>query len=189
MTKKLVLVTGGARSGKSSFAEEYAAKCGAWVEYIATAQAADEEMKTRVTLHRQRRPAGWKTIEAPYDAVPAMKEAVQRADAVLFDCLTLYLSNLLLAPKMPSDPLERSKIVLDRWRDLLSVAAAGTASVIIVTNEVGCGIVPENALAREYRDLSGFANQIAARWADEVYLMTCGLAMDVKKMAVNSKCD
>lgn len=185
MARKLVLVTGGARSGKSSFAEEYAAKCGPWVEYIATAQEADEEMKIRVALHRQRRPSSWKTIEAPYDAVPAMQEAVQRADAVLFDCLTLYISNLLLAPEMPFDPLERSNIVLNRWKDLLAAAAAGKASVIIVTNEVGCGIVPQNALAREYRDLSGFANQLAAKWADEVYLMTCGLAMDVKKMAVN----
>ncbi len=187
MARKLVLITGGARSGKSRFAEEYAAKCGACIEYIATAEAADEEMKLRVELHRQRRPAAWKTVEAPYDAAPAMRSAVQRADAVLFDCLTLYISNLLLAPGMPLDPLERSKIVLDSWWELLTAAGSGTASVIIVTNEVGCGIVPENSLAREYRDLSGLANQMAAKWADEVYLMTCGLAVEVKKLAVNSK--
>ncbi|MBP1763103.1 MAG: cobU [Firmicutes bacterium] len=189
MTRKLVLVTGGARSGKSTFAEQYAARLGEKVEYIATAEVGDEEMRTRVALHRQRRPDNWRTTEAPYDAAPAMREAALRADVVLFDCLTLYTSNLLLAPGMPEDPLARSQAVLNRWKEVLAAAAAGTASVIIVSNEVGCGIVPDNALAREYRDLSGFANQLTAKWADEVYWTICGLAIDAKKIAVNGSWD
>jgi len=185
MPGKIVLVTGGARSGKSRFAEEYAAACGGNVEYIATAEAGDDEMRARVALHRQRRPLTWRTTEAPYDAVPAMREAVVRADTVLFDCLTVYISNLLLAPGMPAEAAARTESVLTRWEKLLTVAAGGPATVIIVTNEVGSGIVPGTALGREYRDLAGLANQQAAFAAAEVYLTICGLAVDIKKLAVN----
>ncbi|WP_425060750.1 Bifunctional adenosylcobalamin biosynthesis protein CobU [Sporomusa carbonis] len=185
MAGKIILVTGGARSGKSVFAERYAARGGRKVAYIATAQIYDDEMKERVALHRQRRPANWPTFEAPYNAEQAMAQAVRCADAVLFDCLTLYTSNLLLAPDAPPDWEERRRFVLDKIAKLLASARQECADVIFVTNEVGLGIVPDNALAREYRDVAGLINQQVAACADEVYLVVCGLAVELKKLAVN----
>ncbi|MCM0757073.1 bifunctional adenosylcobinamide kinase/adenosylcobinamide-phosphate guanylyltransferase [Sporomusa sphaeroides DSM 2875] len=185
MAASIVLVTGGARSGKSTFAERYAAQGGRKVAYIATAQIYDEEMQERVKLHQSRRPAGWPTFEAPYQAEQAMAQAVQCADAVLFDCLTLYTSNLLLAPTVPADREERRQAVLTAIDKLLASARQDQAEVIFVTNEVGAGIVPDNALAREYRDVAGLVNQKVAGVADEVYLVVSGLAVELKKIAVN----
>ncbi len=185
MAGKIVLVTGGARSGKSTFAERYAAQGSRTVAYIATAQIYDDEMKERVGLHQSRRPANWSTYEAPYKAECAMSQAVQSADAVLFDCLTLYTSNLLLAPEAPADREERRQAVLAAIDTLLFSAKQEHADVIFVTNEVGSGIVPDNALAREYRDIAGLVNQKVARFADEVYLVISGLAVELKKIAVN----
>ncbi|SDE84793.1 bifunctional adenosylcobinamide kinase/adenosylcobinamide-phosphate guanylyltransferase [Sporomusa acidovorans] len=181
MAGKIVLVTGGARSGKSTFAEEYAAKNGLRVAYIATAQIYDDEMRERVNLHQSRRPANWKTFEAPYRADEAMRQAVREADIVLFDCLTLYTSNLLLAPDAPQNREERRQVVLGSMDKLLASAKEGDGDVIFVTNEVGLGIVPDNALAREYRDIAGLVNQKVAANADEVYLVVCGLAVELKK--------
>ncbi|MEL7632605.1 MULTISPECIES: bifunctional adenosylcobinamide kinase/adenosylcobinamide-phosphate guanylyltransferase [Sporomusa] len=185
MAMKIVLVTGGARSGKSTFAERYAAQGGRKVAYIATAQIYDEEMQERVNLHQSRRPASWPTFEAPYQAEQAMAQAVQHAEAVLFDCLTLYTSNLLLAPDAPADREERMQAVLTAIDKLLSSAKQDQADVIFVTNEVGAGIVPDNALAREYRDVAGLVNQKVAGFADEVYLVVSGLAVELKKIAVS----
>lgn len=184
MAGKIVLVTGGARSGKSTFAEEYAAKSGRKVAYIATAQIYDDEMRERVNLHQSRRPASWKTFEAPYRADEAMLKAVQAAEMVLFDCLTLYTSNLLLAPAAPQNREERRQVVLDNIDKLLASARQGECDVIFVTNEVGLGIVPDNALAREYRDVAGLVNQKVAANADEVYVVVCGLAVELKKIAL-----
>ncbi|HWR43298.1 bifunctional adenosylcobinamide kinase/adenosylcobinamide-phosphate guanylyltransferase [Sporomusa sp.] len=185
MAGKIVLVTGGARSGKSTFAERYAAKGSRKVAYIATAQIYDDEMKERVTIHQSRRPASWPTFEAPYKAELAMAQAVQSADVVLFDCLTLYTTNLLLAPDAPTNREERCQAVLDDIDKLLASAKQEHADVIFVSNEVGFGIVPDNALAREYRDVAGFVNQKVARNADEVYLVVSGLAVELKKIAVS----
>lgn len=185
MAGKIVVVTGGARSGKSTFAERYAARGGRRVAYIATAQIYDDEMKERVRIHRSRRPASWPTYEAPYHADEAMNKAVQSADVVLFDCLTLYTSNLLLAPAAPTDREERRQAVLDSIEKLLISAKQGSCDVIFVTNEVGLGIVPENALAREYRDVAGLVNQKVAASADEVYLAVSGLAVELKKIAIS----
>lgn len=185
MAGKIVLVTGGARSGKSTFAERYAAQGKRTVAYIATAQIYDDEMKERVNIHQSRRPANWSTFEAPYKAEQAMAQAVQEADAVLFDCLTLYTSNLLLAPDAPVNREERRQAVLSAIDTLLSSAKQDRADVIFVTNEVGSGIVPDNALAREYRDIAGLVNQKVAGAADEVYLVVSGLAVELKKIAVS----
>ena len=185
MAGKIVLVTGGARSGKSTFAERYAARGGRPVAYIATAQIYDDEMKERVSIHQSRRPANWPTFEAPYNADEVMAKAVQSAETVLFDCLTLYTSNLLLAPDAPTDREERRQAVLDGIEKLLASAKQGNCDVIFVTNEVGLGIVPDNALAREYRDVAGLVNQKVAANADEVYLVVSGLAVELKKIAVN----
>lgn len=185
MAGKIVLVTGGARSGKSTFAERYAARGGRPVAYIATAQIYDDEMKERVSIHQSRRPANWPTFEAPYNADEAMAKAVQSAKTVLFDCLTLYTSNLLLAPDAPTDREERRQSVLNGIEKLLARAKQGNCDVIFVTNEVGLGIVPDNALAREYRDVAGLVNQKVAANADEVYLVVSGLAVELKKIVVS----
>lgn len=183
MGGKIVLVTGGARSGKSTFAEDYASATRKKVAYIATAQIYDEEMQYRVKLHRTRRPLDWITYEAPYDAHVAMGEAIVRADVVLFDCLTLYTSNLLLAETTPRDPGLRYKYVSEQIDKLLCSASKINSVVIFVTNEVGMGIVPDNALAREYRDLAGLVNQKVAARADEVYLVVSGLPVELKRLA------
>jgi len=184
MAEKIVLVTGGARSGKSLFAEKYAANCNRKIAYIATAQIYDEEMKLRVNLHRQRRPQSWVTYEAPYDAESAILKAARQASVVLFDCLTIYTSNLLLSTEHLTVREERYQFVMNKLTELINSARSCQATVIFVTNEVGMGIVPDNALAREYRDLAGMANQIVAANADEVYLVISGLAVDIKKLAV-----
>lgn len=186
MAGKIVLVTGGARSGKSLFAENYANKVGKSIAYIATAQIFDDEMRYRVALHKKRRPENWRTFEAPFDAEEAMKEAVACNDTVLFDCLTIYTSNMLLAYGEGDDYAGRYEKIMDKIQQLLESADSGSATVIFVTNEVGQGIVPDNALAREYRDLAGLVNQKVASRAAEVYLSVSGIAVDIKKLAAQA---
>ncbi|MDE1917427.1 MAG: bifunctional adenosylcobinamide kinase/adenosylcobinamide-phosphate guanylyltransferase [Sphingomonadales bacterium] len=165
---QILLVTGGARSGKSALAEERAlAHCG-YATYIATAQAFDGEMKERIAHHQARRAQGWTTVEAPLDLAGALR---QHDDApCLVDCLTLWLTNLMLAERDWQDEA----------RDLLSALAARVLPVVLVTNEVGGGIVPDNALARAFRDAAGLLNQQVASLADEVILAVCGLPLRVK---------
>ena len=184
MKGKIILVTGGARSGKSLFAEKYALAQGGHMAYIATAQIYDQEMKTRVELHRARRANRWQTFEAPYDAHQTMELAAKEANIILFDCLTLYTSNLLLTPNSADQPEEKYQYIMEQIDKLLVSARASQATVLFVTNEVGMGIVPDNALARQYRDIAGMVNQKVAACADEVYLVVSGLAIEIKKMAV-----
>lgn len=182
---KIVLVTGGARSGKSSFAEKYVGKYGKKIAYIATAQAFDEEMKFRIALHRQRRPSAWHTYEAPKAAHLAIKQAgTEGCDMILFDCLTVYISNLLCAMENIEDSQKNYRMVQENCQALIQAAQAENLTLVLVTNEVGGGIVPENHLAREFRDLAGLANQLMAQAAAEVYLVTAGIPVDVKKLAV-----
>lgn len=182
MNGKIVLVTGGARSGKSSFAERYVARLGRPVTYIATAQVLDGEMADRVARHRGRRPADWRTVEAPYAAHEAICAA--GAGVILFDCLTLYIANLLLSADAPATAEQRHDRVRAGVAALIDATATAGATVVFVTNEVGMGIVPDNPLAREYRDLAGLANQQLAAAAAEVYLVVSGLAVDIKKISV-----
>ena len=169
MTPSLTLVLGGARSGKSSYAERMVqALPPPWV-YVATAQAFDDEMRERIALHRDRRPPGWTTLEAPL----ALGEAIRAAPAgapVLVDCLTLWVSNLLLA----DGDTEAA------FADLLDLADAPTRPLVLVSNEVGLGIVPDNALARRFRDLAGVLHQRIAVQAERVVFMVAGLPMIVK---------
>ncbi len=180
---KIILVTGGARSGKSRFAEQYVARIGRHVGYIATAEVYDEEMAFRVKLHQKRRPAEWKTYESPMDAHVALKKAGEECDAVLFDCLTLYMSNLLCSLESIKDSHKNYSLAKEKLDALISQAKENNGTTVFVTNEVGSGIVPGDHLSREYRDVAGIANQWMARAADEVYLVVCGLAVDVKKIA------
>ena len=180
---KIILVTGGARSGKSRFAEQYVARVGQHIGYIATAEVYDEEMAFRVKLHRQRRPAEWKTYEAPLDAHVALREAGQECDAVLFDCLTLYMSNIICSLDSIADSHQNYSLAKEKLDALIDQAKANRGTTVFVTNEVGSGIVPGDHLSREYRDVAGIANQWMARAADEVYLVVCGLAVNIKKLA------
>ena len=173
MASRIVLVTGGARSGKSRYAEERAREIGAQLLYVATAEAGDEEMARRIAAHRARRGAGWTTIEAPIGVANALGEIDGRFDAAVVDCVTLWLSNLIS---------RGDEIHVERAIDeFIGAARDFAAPVFIVTNELGSGIVPDNALARSFRDLAGWTNQRLAEAADDVVLMVAGLPLFVKK--------
>jgi adenosylcobinamide kinase/adenosylcobinamide-phosphate guanylyltransferase len=165
---RLTLVIGGARSGKSRYAETLiAALPPPWI-YAATGQGLDAEMTARIAAHQARRGAGWQTMEAPRDLVDAL--ATQGKAPMLIDCLTLWLSNLLLADADIDREIARLEAALAR----------AAAPVVLVANEVGLGIVPDNALARRFRDLQGWLNQRIAAQADRVVLMVAGLPLVVK---------
>lgn len=180
---KLILVTGGARSGKSSFAEQYVAKYGKEIAYIATSQCLDDEMAYRIKLHRQRRPESWVTYEAPFDAHEALLQAGQDKDMILFDCLTLYISNLLCSFEDLEAMDDIYQQVQEQCEKLLAAVRQIDATVVVVTNEVGTGIVPMDRLSREFRDQAGLANQLLAQAADKVYLVVAGIPVDIKKIA------
>lgn len=186
MPAKTVFVIGGTRSGKSAFAETYVKRYGKKIAYIATAQIYDQEMKERIALHQQRRPEIWTTYEAPFQADQAIKKAVCTGhDTILFDCISVYISNLLLSQMEFMEEAGRRMYIMTNIERLLSAAANAQRSVVFVSNEVGMGIVPENALAREYRDLAGQANQQIAAAAAETYAVFCGIAIDLKRSAVH----
>lgn len=179
---KIILVTGGARSGKSSFAEKLALKIGGGrAAYIATAQIFDDEMAYRIKIHRERRGDNWQTFEAPFAAEEKIFEAGKIFSAILFDCVTIYVSNFLCAAEL-DDEDELYKNLRELIEKLIGAAKTSDAVTIFVTNEVGGGIVPENKLARRFRDLAGVANQMLAAQADKVFLTVAGIAVDVKKL-------
>jgi adenosylcobinamide kinase/adenosylcobinamide-phosphate guanylyltransferase len=162
-------VLGGARSGKSRYAEWLITTCPQpWI-YLATAEARDEEMAERVAAHKARRDAGWQTVEAPHDLAGALHAAPPGA-AVLIDCLTLWLSNLL----------EAGVDIEARTAELQEALDERRGATVIVSNEVGLGIVPDNALARRFRDLQGNLNQRLAAQAARVIMMVAGIAVAVK---------
>ena len=165
----LVFVIGGARSGKSSFAEAQIRRLPPPWLYIATAQAFDDEMRARIDRHRAERGAGWRTIEAPHDLVGALRDAPQDAP-VLVDCLTLWLTNRLLAD---------ADLATER-ADLVNALVARKAPTFVVSNEVGLGIVPDNALSRRFRDEAGFLHQAVAAAAADVHLIVAGLSIRAK---------
>ncbi|MBR6014341.1 MAG: bifunctional adenosylcobinamide kinase/adenosylcobinamide-phosphate guanylyltransferase [Selenomonadaceae bacterium] len=180
---KIILVTGGARSGKSKFAEKLALKLrenGA--AYIATAQIFDDEMKRRIKIHRERRGKEWTTFEAPFNADKTILKAAENFDVILFDCVTIYLSNFLCSMNLDDDEkiFSEFKILM---KNLINAAKISDSTIIFVSNEVGAGIVPENKLARKFRDLAGIANQMLAEESEKVFLTVSGLAVDIKKFA------
>lgn len=168
---RLIYVTGGARSGKSRFAEARATELGGErVTYLATAQAFDAEMTERIGRHRDDRPAAWATLEEPLDVAGALAAA---NGVVLLDCLSLWVSNLLLRGDSEAQMLEAAGQVL-------SAQARRDAPLIVVSNEVGLGIVPDNALARQYRDALGRVNQAFAAESTEAWLLVSGLPLRLK---------
>jgi len=171
---KLILLLGGARSGKSTLAERMAAELGEDVLYVATAQAFDDEMRERIAAHRQSRPQGWQTLEAPL-RVGEQLRALTLPPVILIDCITLLATNALLT--LPDDCTQAAanQVILAEIGDLLTVQHASDSTWIMVSNEVGMGVVPPSRLGRLYRDALGAANQRLAHAADEVYLLVAGL--------------
>jgi len=165
----LTLVLGAAASGKSAFAERLLAASGRRLTYIATAQAFDEEMRVKIAAHRARRASGWTTVEAPFDLCEPLAEA-EPEGAVLIDCATLWLTNHLIA---------EHDLVTEESR-LLHAIRDAAAPVVVVSNEVGAGIVPENALARRFRAAQGRLNQSLAARADLVVTVIAGLPLVLK---------
>lgn len=182
MAKKLVFLLGGARSGKSGFAEQWARTNGRQVLFVATAQAFDEEMRTRIDRHRQERPPEWTTLEAPLQTGAVVRQAVAGTayDTVLVDCLTLLAANVLLGLPEEATQEEVNAAVLAETDALLSVCVDSTATWLLVSNEVGMGVVPPTRLGRLYQDALGRANQRVAQAADEVLLLVAGLPWRLK---------
>ncbi len=168
-----IFITGGARSGKSRLAERLAEGYGAPLCYIATGEARDGEMAVRIDRHRQRRGSAWQTVEEPLLLVEAIRAADGRCRAILVDCITLWITNLLFQHDAV-DP------VLAEVRTLAELFPRLQTPLILVSNEVGMGIVPENALARSFRDLAGHTNQILAEAADEAFVTISGIPMKLK---------
>ena len=172
------LITGGASSGKSRFAEQRALSHGAPLCYLATAQALDNEMSDRIARHRARRGDIWQTVEEPLSLPQALARIDGTCKGILVDCITLWLSNLLLSHDPESDETEEL-ILVDVHRLAATLRGMGTP-VYLVTNEVGQGIVPEQRLGRRFRDLAGQTNQILAATCDEVYTVISGIPLKLK---------
>jgi adenosylcobinamide kinase/adenosylcobinamide-phosphate guanylyltransferase len=180
-TKTITLVLGGARSGKSRYAQQIASRFER-VTFIATGRPGDAEMRRKIARHRGERPAAWKTVEAPLNLHQTIRSESQRADVVLVDCLTLYVANVMGAKKSSkSDPTKHIEEVCDAIR-------ASKASVVAVSNEVGSGVVPAYRSGRVYRDFLGQVNQGLAQIADKVVLMVAGVPIAVKDATLHSRC-
>jgi adenosylcobinamide kinase/adenosylcobinamide-phosphate guanylyltransferase len=176
MTRQLTLILGGARSGKSDFAQTLARQRGGdAVAFVATAEARDDEMRARIAAHRAARPAAWQTLEAPR-AVARALAAVTDARVIVVDCVTLWASNVLLA-----EEANALAVMAREVDELFAWYRAHDATLILVSNEVGMGLVPDNALGRAYRDLLGAVNKKIAAVADEVFLLVAGLPIEIKR--------
>lgn len=189
MAGRLILVIGGARSGKSGFAQRLAGEMGDGVSFLATAEAGDEEMEERILRHRRDRSPDWETLELEGGVRLARRPAADRL--VLLDCFTVYLSNLMAAhgldwpveeeDAMPGEEVERrSREVEEEALSLVDGLREGARALIVVSNEVGMGVVPPYRLGRIFRDTAGRLNQRLAERADEVYLVAAGLPLRLK---------
>lgn len=181
----ITLVLGGVRSGKSRFAQDLAARVGGDdVLFVATAETRDDEMLQRVQHHRRTRPATWQTLERPLGTGAAIANYPALSGVVLIDCLTLLVSNLLCSDESQSKDIdELLKSVRAEIDAIIAVAVERPVHLIIVSGEVGLGVVPEHAMGRVFRDLLGWANQRVARSAKTTYWMVAGLAIDATKIA------
>lgn len=176
---RVILITGGCRSGKSAFAQKLAESLPGRRLFIATCQPVDEEMRERIRKHRQARAeAQWETVEEPLHLAQALSEAPPY-DVVLVDCLTVWISNLMYEASQNGAAMKEEH-QSERCREVLSACQAHPGTVIFVTNEVGMSVVPASAVARLFRDLVGRCNQIIAAAADDVTLMSCGIPVSLK---------
>ncbi len=186
---KIVLVTGGARSGKSTFAEKYLIERFEKVSYIATAIPFDDEMKLRIAKHKAQRPQHWQTFEQYKNLEQLVSEVDLSSQGCLLDCLTIMVTNWMMdceaidwynprpeqIDQLQQELLEATDKLLDRLKTL-------ELTMVFVTNELGMGVVPENPMARAFRDLAGRVNQLVASRADEVYFLVCGVPMTLKAL-------
>lgn len=169
-TGRITFIIGGAKSGKSAFALEKAGALSGRKAYIATAEAGDSEMEEKIEKHKISRGPEWQTFETPLDLTERIKEISSQYDSVVIDCLTLWLSNLMLDDRDIEKDME---FLVSSLRD-------ARCSLFVVSNEVGMGIVPDNTLSRTFRELAGKLNQELARISDEVYLVTAGIPIRIK---------
>jgi len=203
LSKSFILILGGARSGKSRFAQQMAKGLREKVLFVATGQPLDEEMASRIEEHKRIRPKNWRTLEIDVKVGQTLEGQIGGAEVVLLDCLSLLVSNLILNPSLPLslraersnllalragsvenlakiDFAEAEKRVMDEIDELIECIDKHKDIFIVVSNEVGLGLVPENKLGRVYRDLLGRANQLLAQRANEVYLMVSGIPVKIK---------
>jgi len=177
---RLTLILGGARSGKSTFAQELAQERGEGdVLFVATAEAGDEEMRRRIEVHRRERPDSWRTLEAQRNVGRAILERAGEAGVILVDCLTLLISNLLMDVEDPFAAQVEARVMAE-VQELVACVECLSGHLIVVSNEVGMGLVPTYPLGRAYRDLLGAANRALARQADEVYVLVAGIPTLIK---------
>ncbi len=182
--KELILITGGVRSGKSTFAQRLAMEKGGKTLFLATAQAGDAEMAQRIAVHKASRPEEWLTVEEPLHIAQAFSQHSHESEVIILDCLTLWVSNHLLQlfaeeTEVKADESTQRGTIKEA-EAFLKAYQKGSASLIVVTNEVGMGIVPDSPLSRLYRDTLGRVNQLFAARADRVYLMVAGIPVAVK---------
>ncbi len=189
----LTLITGGARSGKSSFAEQQILLCGEKIAYIATAHPFDREMEDRIARHKEQRPSAWQTFEEPLAPSRIIRQHASGFDGILLDCLTVMTTNIILQEsdvdwQNPSIEIfnDIELRILQEIELLLEVAESFPGHLFVVTNEVGLGIVPDNPLSRFFRDCSGRVNQKMAAAANEVYFVVSGLPMQIKGQAAHA---
>ena len=175
---RTIFITGGARSGKSTYAEKVALDFGSPLGYLATAQTLDSEMDERVRRHRERRGGEWNTIEEPINLSEALARCDGKYQAILVDCVTLWLSNLLFKYEDAGENVKER--INEELQRLKSTLQGMVTPVILVSNEVGMGIVPDNALARMFRDIAGTTNQALAVAADEVHAVISGIPLRLK---------
>lgn len=171
---KAIFVTGGTRSGKSQYALDVANLYGKRKAYLATAEALDDEMQERIKKHRQRRGKDWTIIEEPLGVNKVLVKIDGLYDVVVLDCVTIWISNLLTQYR------GKEAAIIRQVEKLAKAAKEFTGTLVMVSNEVGMGIVPRNRLARQFRDLSGYANQKLAEVAEEVVMMVAGIPLKVK---------
>jgi adenosylcobinamide kinase/adenosylcobinamide-phosphate guanylyltransferase len=170
---KLIFITGGTRSGKSNLAVNLAKSIKKRKLFIATCIPEDKEMKKRVMLHKKKRPSSWETIEVKKELLSVLKEKTKSDIIIILDCLTLFISSLLMEKSEES-------VIRGEVETIIKVAKGGKATLIIVSNELGSGLVPENKLGRDFRDIVGFCNQMVAAAADEVDFMVSGIPLRIK---------
>jgi adenosylcobinamide kinase/adenosylcobinamide-phosphate guanylyltransferase len=187
--KKVLLLLGGARSGKSRYAQEYAQKQAEKVLFVATATAGDEDMRQRIEQHKKDRPVDWTTLEVTHRLGKEIEAAWVGEDVLIIDCITMLVNNIFCSydedqfEKLEDAVLEKK--VVSEISELIACMKRVEASFIIISNEVGLGLVPDNRMGRLYRDILGRANQMLAQNSEEVYLMVAGIPLRVKGISYN----